>query len=71
MQVDRNFSYLYLSGAVNLLYLVQNEELPVAHAVSPMKYNLDLIAVANDFIDGIDHRKNIFGSEFKQSDYKD
>ena len=34
------FSHFYLSRAVNLLYLVQNEELPVAHAASPMKYNL-------------------------------
>jgi hypothetical protein len=29
----------------------------------------DLVAAANDFIDGNDHRKNFFGSEFKQSDY--
>ena len=32
---------------------------------------LDLVAVANDFIDGSDHRKHYFGSEFRQSDYKD
>ena len=30
--------------------------------------NLDLIDVANDFIDGNEHRKNFFGSEFKQTD---
>ena len=28
---------------------------------------LDLIDVANDFIDGSEHRKHFFGTEFKQS----
>ena len=30
--------------------------------------DLDLIDVANDFIDGSDHRKHFFGSEFKHFD---
>ena len=30
--------------------------------------SLDLIDVANDFIDGNEHRKNFFGSEFKLTD---
>ena len=29
---------------------------------------LKLVDVANDFISGHDHRKHIFGNEFKQSD---
>ena len=33
--------------------------------------DLDLVAVAKEFIDGSDHRKHFFGSEFKQSDYED
>ena len=32
--------------------------------------NLNLVVVANDFIDGSDHRKKFFGSEFKQSEYE-
>ena len=30
--------------------------------------SLDLIDVANDFIDGNEQRKNFFGSEFKLTD---
>ena len=30
--------------------------------------NFDLIDVANDFIDGNEHRKNFLGLEFKQTD---
>ena len=44
--------------------------LMVLHVHKSHTDNLDLVAVANDFIDGSDHRKNFFGSEFKQSDYE-
>ena len=44
--------------------------LMVLHVHKSHTDDLDLVAVANDFIDGSDHRKSFFGSEFKQSDYQ-
>jgi len=43
----------------------------VLHVYESHTDNLDLVAVANDFIDSSDHRKNFLGLEFmiKQSDY--
>ena len=42
--------------------------LMVLHVHKSSADDLDLIDVANDFIDGSDHRKHFFGSEFKHSD---
>ncbi len=42
--------------------------LMILHVHQSETDNLDLIQVANDFIDGKDHRKKIFGIEFKQTD---
>ena len=43
--------------------------LMVLHVHKSHADDLDLIAVANNFIDGNDHRKNFFGPEFKLSGY--
>ena len=45
--------------------------LTILHVHKNLTDDLDLVAVANYFIDGSGHRKHYFGSEFKQSDYKD
>ena len=55
----------YLHSAMSQQRL---NHLMLLHAHKSHTDDLDLIDVANDFIDGSDHRKYLFGPEFKQSD---
>ena len=48
--------------------LCRNVYLMLLHVHKSRAYDLDLIDVANDFIDVSYHRKHFFSSEFKQSD---
>ena len=70
---ERSFSALrriktYLRATMTQQHL---NHLMILHVHKNLTDDLDLVAVANNFIDGSDHRKHYFGSEFKQSDYKD
>jgi len=42
--------------------------LMILHVHQSETDHLDLVQVANDFIDGNDHRKKLFGVEFKPTD---
>ena len=71
-QSERSFSAVrriktYLRSTMTQQRL---NNLMVLHVHKSHTDDLDLVAVANDFIDGSDHRKSFFGSEFKQSDYQ-
>ena len=71
-QSERSFSAVrriktYLRSTMTQQRL---NNLMVLHVHKSHTDDLDLVAVANDFIDGSDPRKSFFGSEFKQSDYQ-
>ena len=44
------------------------EELMLLYIHKRRTDHLNLVDIANDFIVGSDHRKQVFGNEFKQSD---
>ncbi len=69
-QSERSFSALrriksYLRTTMSQQRL---NHLIILHVHHSETANLDLVQVANDFIDGNDHRKKLFGIEFKQTD---
>ena len=69
-QSERSFSAVrrlktYLRSSMTQQRL---NHLMLLHIHKEHTNNLDLIDVANDFIDGNEHRKNFFGLEFKQTD---
>ena len=70
-QSERSFSAVrriktYLCSTMSQQCL---NHLMLLHVHKSQTDELNLIDVANDFIDANDHRKNIFGSQFSQSDY--
>ncbi len=70
VESERSFSALrriksYLRTTMSQQRL---NHLMILHVHHSETDNLDLVQVANDFIDGYDHRKKLFEIEFKQRD---